>query len=385
MVLSIDERQQLRDSARQLLDRYASPEAVRALLDDPLGFEDDLWRQVAELGWLGISLPEPYGAGGCLEDMSVVLYEIGAHLAGIPLVASAVLSAQALVMCDNEEVRTAYLGALADGTLRATVASASSAGFYHPPQLTVGASFSGKDVHLNGTSGFVSDAHVADIVIVVGRDTEDRILAAVVDLHQDGVTVNPTEMSDLTRRFAAVSFEDVVVPASNLLCEPGDRSSLLAQRLVTLGAISFSCDAVGVVEKLLDRTVAYATDRRQFGRAIGSFQAVKHHCADMAIALVASRSAVNAAMASYDALKDDAEREAAITKSYVGPACSDACGIAVQIHGGIGFTWENDTHLYFKRAKLDEMLFGTPRWHRRRLAETVFTGADPGPAAAGQP
>src|SRR5208282_4035074 len=115
---------------------------------------------------------------------------------------------------------------------------------------------------------------------------------------------------------------------------------------------------------------------RQFGRAIGSFQAVKHHCADMAIALVASRSAVNAAMASYDALEDDAEREAAITKSYVGPTCSDACGIAVQVHGGIGFTWENDTHLYFKRAKLDEMLFGTPRWHRRRLAETVFTGED---------
>ena len=317
--------------------------------------------------------------------MSVILYELGAHLAGIPLVASAVLSAQALVMCDNEDVRTAYLGPLADGTLRATVASASSAGFYHPPQLTVGARSSGKDVYLNGTSGYVSDAHVADIVIVVGRDTEDRTLVAVVDRHQEGVTVTPTEMSDLTRRFAGVSLEDVVVPASNLLCEPGKRSSLLAQRLVTLGAISFSCDAVGVVEKLLDRTVAYATDRRQFGRAIGSFQAVKHHCADMAIALVASRSAVNAAMASYDALNDDAEREAAITKSYVGPACSDACGIAVQIHGGIGFTWENDTHLYFKRAKLDEMLFGTPRWHRRRLAETVFTGEDPGPAAAGQP
>ena len=113
------------------------------------------------------------------------------------------------------------------------LASASSAGFYHAPQLTVGASFSGKDVYLNGTSGYVSDAHVADIVIVVGRDTEDRILVAVVDRHQDGVTVNPTEMSDLTRRFAAVSFDDVVVPASNLLCEPGDRSSLLAQRLVT--------------------------------------------------------------------------------------------------------------------------------------------------------
>ena len=372
MALSIEEREQLRNSARQLLDRHSTTEAVRTLLGDPLGFHEDLWRQVADLGWLGIHLPEPYGAGGCLEDLSVILYEIGAHLTGIPFMASAVLSTRALVMGDNDDLKAGYLQGLVDGSVRATVASASSAGFYHLPQLTVTATRSGDDVCLNGTSSYVPDAHVADLVIVVGRDPEGATLVAVVETRQNGVTISPTEMSDLTRRFAAVSFENVVVPASHLLCEPGDRSSVLAEELLALGAIVSSCDAVGVVEELLRRTAAYATDRQQFGRPIGSFQAVKHHSANMAIALVASRASVNAALASCGDAQGNAMQEAAITKSYVGPVCSDSCGIAIQIHGGIGFTWENDTHLYFKRAKLDEMLFGTPRWHRRRLADAVF-------------
>jgi len=154
------------------------------------------------------------------------------------------------------------------------------------------------------------------------------------------------------------------------------RASAVLDELLAVGVIAAACDATGVAERALDGAVEYAKDRMQFGKPIGSFQAVKHHCANMAIAVEASRAAVRGAC---EALDGDPRRwptTAAVTASYVGPACAEACALALRVHGGIGFTWEHDSHLYLKRAKLDEVLFGTPSWHRRRLAPVVIAGMD---------
>jgi len=169
-----------------------------------------------------------------------------------------------------------------------------------------------------------------------------------------------------------VTFDRVEVAPTSLLREPGGPTEDLFNRVLALGVVAASCDAVGAASAALDTTVAYAKERTQFGKAIGSFQAVKHHCANLAIAV---ESSMAAAQGAADALDDDRSswsRTAAIAASYVGPSCSRACALEVLVHGGVGFTWEHDTHLHLKRVKLDEVLFGTPSWHRRRLADSIL-------------
>jgi len=174
---------------------------------------------------------------------------------------------------------------------------------------------------------------------------------------------------DETRRLFTVAFEGV--PA-DVLCEPGAPAEALLGSVLSLGVIATATDATGVAERALEQATAYAKQRTQFGKPIGSFQAVKHHCADMAIAVEASGAATRAAAEALDGDPGAWRTTAAVTSSYVGPACSHACALGLLVHGGIGFTWEQDSHLLLKRAKLDEVLFGTPAWHRRRLADAVF-------------
>jgi alkylation response protein AidB-like acyl-CoA dehydrogenase len=177
---------------------------------------------------------------------------------------------------------------------------------------------------------------------------------------------------DQTRRMFTVAFDGVTLGADRLLCDPGAAAEELWQRVLTLGVFAAACDAAGAAEQALEVAAEYARQRLQFGRPIGSFQAVKHHCANMAIGVEASRAAVRAAAVELDTDPSSWAITAGITSSYVGPACSEVCALAMRVHGGIGFTWEHDTHLQMKRVKLDEVLFGTPAWHRRRLADTVF-------------
>jgi alkylation response protein AidB-like acyl-CoA dehydrogenase len=373
MRLSPEEGEQLRASARHLLVRASSPEAVRGRLGDPVGFDEDLWAQMAELGWLGIHLPEPYGDGGSVADLAIVLHELGRQLTASPMLSSAVVGAGALVLGDNPGLKQELLPGLADGTLRATVASASPAGSYDGSEISVRARRAGHAVRLSGAAGFVPDAHVADVVVAAARTDEGELLLVAVPTALPGFDVTPTPTVDATRRLALVELGGVEVTEAQLLCDPGARSEAILDRINALGAISSACDAVGVAERMMERTATYAGDRVQFGRPIGSFQAVKHHCANMAIDVVASRAAVDAAVVALEDPSEDPSTTAAVVKSYVGPACSRVCGIAVQVHGGIGFTWENDAHLYLKRAMLDEFLFGSPKWHRRRLAASLLS------------
>jgi alkylation response protein AidB-like acyl-CoA dehydrogenase len=372
MSLTLDERSQLRDAAQHLLDHSSSSEVVRNHLDDPVGFDEGLWSQMAELGWLGIHVPEPYGGGATIGDLAVILIEMGRRLAQSPILGSTVLGASVVAMSDNLALKDELLNTLASGTSRAAVAATSRSGSYGVREISVSAAYAGSALRLNGVAGFVADAHVANVLFVGALDSHGEPLIVVVDPESDGVSITRTPTVDATRRLFQVRFDAVQLATPRLVCEPGAASARLLDHITQLGAFAVCCDALGVAEEMLQRTAEYASNRRQFGRAIGSFQAVKHHCADMAVSVVASRASIDATCAAFDDPDADSARAVAVLKSYVSQACSRACGIAIQVHGGIGFTWENDAHLYFKRAKLDEMLFGSPRWHRGYLANAIF-------------
>jgi alkylation response protein AidB-like acyl-CoA dehydrogenase len=373
MQLTPDERAELRDAAELLIGRTAPSEAVRALFEDVAGFDRSLWARMAELGWPGITVPEPFGGGGALGDVAVVLTVLGRHLTPSPLT-STVVAAAALSGASNPALAPAVLPGIADGSLVATVACADELGSYDRRSISVRARFSGDRVGLSGTAGFVPDAQAADLIVVAARDERGEVVLALVRRSDPRIQVTPVRVADLTRRVARVDFDDVVVAESSLLCEPGPAAASALDRTIALGAVTVACDAVGAAEAVTERTVDYAATRVQFGRPIGSFQAVKHHCANMAIRVSAARAAVDAALVAFDDASGEELLAAAITTSYAGPACAEVCGTAVQVHGGLGFTWEHDAHVYLRRALLDEFLYGSPKWYRRRIADSLFRG-----------
>ncbi len=373
MGLSTDERDDLRATARSLLGRESSSPAVRAVIEAEPGYDAGLWDTMVELGWTGIHVAESHGGAGCgFGDLAVVLHELGRAITPSPLLASAVLAATALAHAAHAAAAAPHLAALATGEAIGAVALAGADGSYEPSRLTAVWRADGASVRLDGVSGFVLDADVASVIVVAARDATGAPAMVIADPRSPRIRVEPTPSVDQTRRMFRVSFDDVAVPAGQLLCEPGPDAHRLIGLVLAAGVVAASCDAAGVAEHVLEITVRYATERVQFGKPIGSFQAVKHHCANMAIAVESSRAASRAAADQLDGEPAGWAAAAAVTASYVGPACAEACALGLLVHGGIGFTWEHDIHLYLKRAKLDEVLFGTPSWHRRRLADLAF-------------
>jgi alkylation response protein AidB-like acyl-CoA dehydrogenase len=373
MSLSGDERAELRSTARALLDRVSSSERVRATVAEPPGFDRDLWDQMVALGWTTIHLPERYGGAGCgYADVAVVLHELGRAVTPSPFLASAMLAGGALALADNESLAEELLPAFGAGDSIGTVVLASSDGSYELARSTTTWQSSGASMRLTGEAGFVLDADLANVLVVAARADDGAAAVFAVDATTPGVHTEWAPTVDQTRRLFRVSFDDVDVPADRMLCEPGQGAQELLGRVLAIGVIGAACDAVGTAERALERAADYAKVRTQFGRPIGSFQAVKHHCANMAIAVEAGRAATRAAAEALDGDPADWTTTAAVASSYVGPACSHACALALLVHGGVGFTWEHDAHLHLKRAKLDEVLFGTPSWHRRRLADAAF-------------
>ncbi len=374
-MLSPEERDELRSTARSLLSRQSSPAAVRAVVGSEWGFDADLWATMVELGWTGIHVAEEHGGAGCgLGDLAVVLHELGRAITPGPFLPSAVLATTAFAHASNGDAAGPRLAALAAGEAVGTVAFAGSAGAYEHSRLDVMWRADGAHVRLDGVAGFVLHADAATEMVVVARGGDGALAMVAVDPRSPGVDVAATPCVDETRRMARVSFADVAVPVGDLLCEPGPEAERLAGLVLAAGVVAAGCDATGVAERVLEVTARYATERMQFGKPIGSFQAVKHHCANMAISVEASRAATRAAADQLDGDPAGWAATAAVTASYVGPACAEACALGLLVHGGIGFTWEHDAHLYLKRAKLDEVLFGTPAWYRRRLADLTFPG-----------
>jgi len=374
MALSTEEREELRSTARGLLARESSSERVRAAVGEAQGFDRALWDQMVELGWTTVHIAEGHGGAGCgYVDLAVILHELGRAITPSPFLASAVLATGALGLADNDALAGPLLASLAAGESLGAVALASRDGSYDSDRLSTSwATHGGDSVRLQGASGFVLDADLAAVLVVAARDQHGAIAMLAVDAGTPGVHIERTATVDETRRLFAVTFDDVAVNGDRMLTTPGVPAGVLFQRVLAIGVIAAACDATGTADRALELAAEYAKERMQFGKPIGSFQAVKHHCANMAIAVEASRAATRGAAESLDGDPERWSVTASITSSYVGPACSETCALGLRVHGGIGFTWEQDSHLYLKRAKLDEVLFGTPSWHRRRLANAVF-------------
>ncbi len=372
--LTDPEREELVASARALLGDASGPSRARLLLDDPIGFDRDLFGEMCSLGWAAMHLPVSVGGyGASIADVSSVWREMGRHLTSTPLIGSAVVAAAALLAADNPSLAEGVVPALASGERIATVALCGDAGHYTTegigPRWTAGEGGG----TLSGTASFVLDGHVADQLVVFALDASGSPVLVVVDSTTDGVTVDSTAPVDRTRRLSRIHFEgtevaDEAVAASG----PGARRALAAA--VDHGSVAMACDSVGVVEVVVETTTEYVKERRQFGRPVGSFQAIKHRLADDLLLVEAGRVASEAAAEAVELDALDPERVVAVAnaKSYVGDAAVTVCGDSIRSHGGIGFTWEHDAHLYLKRALLNQAMFGTSSFHRRRIADAVL-------------
>jgi alkylation response protein AidB-like acyl-CoA dehydrogenase len=365
-----EERDELRRAAAATLDRRSPTAAARALLSDPTGHDADLWTEIAALGWLGLLVPERLGgAGAGLVEASIISEELGRRVVACPFLGSAILATSALVLGAEPSLQERWLPSLASGEAIGTAALTGAAGRLDPSLPGVVLRRDGTRVHLEGTAAFVPDAHVADVLVIAAHDGGGEPALAVVEQSTPGLTVVPTPTIDGTRRLATVQLADVTLDDTALIA--GDVIGPVVER----GVVVLAADGVGAAREVLDRAVAYAKERVQFGRPIGSFQAVKHMLANMFVRTEAASVAVEGAAEAIDGGAENASRLAEVAGSYARDAAVQVAGDAVQAHGGIGFTWEHDCHLFLKRTQLDAALLGDPSAHRERLAALMLAAA----------
>jgi alkylation response protein AidB-like acyl-CoA dehydrogenase len=359
----------LKESARALLARECGPGRVRELMETETAHDEGLWQSLADQGWTGLALPEEQGGLGLgLVEMAAVAEEMGR--ACLPGAFLSTLFAAALVeRSGNDEQRAKYLEPIAAGELKATVALLEEGASWDADAVKLGATREGGRFSLKGRKLFVPDAEVSDLIICVARDG-DSLALLPIERGAEGLTVEPMPSMDATRKLYEVAFEDVGVAEGDALGADGDARGALRGALEVATAI-LCAEMVGGMQWVLDTTVEYAKTRQQFGRPIGSFQAVQHMCADMLLLTESARSA--AYYAAWTLTENDPAARAAVSiaKAYCSDAYREVANRGVQVHGGIGFTWEHDLQLYYKRSKSSETLFGDATFHRERIARLV--------------
>jgi len=366
------EQEMVRDSVRKLLDAESPSTLVRAMLADERAHAPQLWRHLAELGVLGILVPAEHGGqGGTLLDLTVVLEEMGKALLPGPFFASAVLGTLAIALGGSPTQRRSLLPALASGERRATVAIGTGDDAGAPAIIAT----NGPDgFRLTGTIGFVMDAHVAD-VLVVPAHTDGGVTLFVVDATAPEVSLDPLRTVDMTRRLCTVRL-DLTVPTTAVLGTVGAGAPVIT-RVLQHARVGLAVEAIGVTARALELSVAHANERQQFGRPIGSFQAVKHKCVDMMVGLETARSLVYYAAWAVSEDAAGAETAVAMAKAYASDVAKTVTSEAIQVHGGIGFTWEHPIHLYHRRALAIGAAFGSGVDHRTTVADALL-----GPASA---
>jgi alkylation response protein AidB-like acyl-CoA dehydrogenase len=359
------EQDEFRRSLRRFLADKSPVAEVRRLMETDAGYDPQVWKQLAsQLGLLGLAIPEEFGGAGATSvELGIAFEEMGRVLFCAPFFATVGLAAQALLAAGDDQAKREYLPRIADGSLLATVAVTEADGRWDlaavrmsaVPEVDATGAFL-----LDGTKMFVVDGHIAQLLLVVAR-TDDGLGLFAVDAADAGVvrTVLPT--LDMTRKLARLEFTRV--PA-RLVSGPGDATAALT-RALDLALVALTSEQVGGAQRCLDMAVDYAKIRMQFGRPIGSFQAIKHKCAEM---LIEVESAKSAAYHAAEATSDELGVAAAIAKAYCSEAYFHVAAETIQVHGGIGFTWEHDAHLYFRRAKSSQLFLGDEHYHRERFA-----------------
>jgi alkylation response protein AidB-like acyl-CoA dehydrogenase len=368
-----DEQEELRRTLRRFMDERSPSAEVRRLMATDEGYDDVVWKQMGqELGLQGIAIPEEHGGQGFGPvELGIVLEEMGRALFGGPFFGSVCLAGPAIAFGATEEERKELLPDIASGDTIAALAISEPNGRWDETGITLDARHDGEGYVLTGTKTYVLDGHNASLLVVAGRLPgtlgDDGIGLFAVDGEADGLTRTLLDTIDQTRKQARLDFDSV---RARPLGTPGEAWPALSKTL-DLAAVYLSAEMTGGSQRCLDMAVEYAKDRVQFGRPIGSFQAIKHKCADMLLRVESAKAA--SYYAAWIAAEDTDELPvaASLAKAY----CSDAyffCATEnIQVHGGMGFTWEHDAHLYFRRAKSSELLFGDATYHRELLAKRL--------------
>ena len=363
-----EEQDELRKAVRRFLDDKSSEAEVRRLMESTEGYDRAVWEQMAnQLGLQGLAIPEEYGGSGySYVELIVVLEEMGRALLCAPYFSCVALAANLLLSAGDDAAKKDYLPGIAAGTTIATVALAEASGRWDEEGVTLQASGSGEDWTLEGEKLYVLDGHIADLILVAAR-TGSGVSVFAVDRGATGLETAALSTMDQTRKQAKVTFSST--PARLVGAEGHGWAAV--SKMLDLAVVALAAEQVGGAQRVLDMAVEYAKVRVQFGRPIGSFQAIKHKCADMLLEVESSKSA--AYYAGWAAAEDNDELPvvASLAKSYCSEAYFHAAAENIQIHGGIGFTWEHPAHLYFKRAKSSELLFGDPTYHRELLAQRI--------------
>ena len=370
-----EEQEMLRKSARDFLAKESPMTYVRHMMDDERGFRDEQWAKMAELGWMGLILPEEFGGAGLdFVDMVVVLEEMGRVVLPGPFFSTVILGGVALAGGGSAALKKELLPKLAEGKLHVTLAQLEPNARWDADGITLEAKKNGTGWRLAGTKLFVPDAHTADLLVVAGRTPGSKgaegVSLFVVDAQAKGVSTTLLKTMDQTRKLCEVAFDGVGVAADRVLGEPGHGWELL-ERVADAGKVGLCAEMCGGAQKVLEMSVEYAKVREQFGRPIGSFQAIQHKCANMLVEVESSKSATYYAAWAVANDVPEARLAAAMAKAYCSDAYRHTAGEGIQIHGGIGFTWEHDMHIYFKRAKSSEVTFGDATWNREIVATLI--------------
>jgi len=365
-----EDQELLRSVVRDYLRSKTPPAYARTMMDDPFGITEEVWRGIADLGWLGLGIPEDLGGSGLgVLDLAILMEEAGEVVLPGPLMSTAALATPALLTHATAAQKERCLPQIAAGKLRGTMAFAEAPGRWAADAVAATAERKGGRYVLRGTKLFVPDASSADFVLVVARLAESCGIF-LVPRDADSLVVTPMHAIDRTRKLNVVELGGVEVEEDALLGgEPVSDAAL--ERLVDVARVLLAAEMCGAADAALVMSVEYVKIREQFDRKIATFQAIQHKLADMKVLLENARSLVYYAAWALDTRSSDERLAAAMTKAYASEACVKVVAEAIQVHGGIGFTWEHDLQLYFKRVKSAELTYGDATANRRTVAELL--------------
>ena len=371
-----EEQELLRATARKFFENECTSTFVRERMAEPTGVTDEFWTKLAEQGWLGLIYPEEYGGSGLgFVDLTVLMEEMGRAAMPGPFFATVLLGGLGILEAGSAEQKKAWLTKIAAGQAKVTLAWTEPNARWDAAGVTATARDSGGSFVLTGTKLFVLDAHLADAIVVVARTRdavrpEDGVTLFLVPRDAAGLDVTLLPTMDQTRKQCEVTLRDVRVPADAIL---GTRDGGWAplQRVVDRATVALCAEMCGGAQRVLDMTTEYAKIRVAFGRPIGAYQGVKHRAADMLVEVENAKSLTYYAAWAVDERSPEAPLAVSMAKAYVSDTFRRVAGAGIQLHGGIGFTWEHDLHLYFKRAKGSEFTFGDATHHRERVAQLI--------------
>mgnify|MGYP001170354487 FL=1 len=369
-----DEQQMLKDMTREFLEAECPKALVRSMEHDDFGYPEELWSKMAELGWMGLVFPEEYGgAEFAFEDMAILLEEMGRAILPGPFFSTVVLCGQAILDSGTKEQKAEFLGKIANGELIMALALTEPEGYYEARDITTRADWSGNDYVINGSKFFVADAQVANCLLVVARTSESEdplqgLSLFIVDSNTPGITVSPLGVLGIDKQ-GQIEFDNVIVPSDRLLGIYGNGWDIV-EKLMVWGAIGKCAESVGGAEAAMELAVSYVNGRNAFGQTIGSLQAIQHHCANMLVDVETSRLLTYQAASLVSQGKFQAQ-QISMAKAWVSDAYGRVTSLVHQCHGGIAFTKEMDIHLYHKKAKVNQQLFGDAYFHQQRITDSL--------------